>query len=343
MADDELTRALLARYAPQPQATLADVLKNAYRSPVRDVAETRGPNYTEAAPLTPMNKLLLDVYGGTSPDPITEHARQAIGLMGSVGSPIRAYHGMAGPLQGGRFDPARFGQNHWDNGGLFLTTDPIAAHTWAETAADMQRSMGKGVHGEAIVPADVRFKNPLVIENRAAHGDPSQYWIDNKDSIVKRAEQGNHDGIIVRNPGGSEEEATIIARHPGTVTSPTTGDLLYSGLGLPSPPAANGRGGIGSDYAATNHSGLADIGRDDAWQGIIDIGHQRFPDYQPGQRESEHVEERRPGFLPRPFPQAEPQSNLWENLIRNYQRAMGRPELDNQQVLPGPLPGYRTE
>ncbi len=150
-------------------------------------------------------------------------------------APIRAYHGMNGPLEGGKFDPQRFaGRNHMDDTrGVFLTTNPETASGWAEWAKPANHPQNERwvpdrnqpSEGTAVVPADVSFRNPLHAE---AKGDPSLYWYENRYKLLAAAERGGHDGIVISPRFGKREDATVVALQPNTVRSATTGNMLFS-------------------------------------------------------------------------------------------------------------------
>lgn len=140
----------------------------------------------------------------------------------AVGNPMtfRAYHGMNGDLIGGAFDPKRFG-SQWggknDSVGPFFSTSPVEARAWADMAAD------KGVGAAPnIVPADINLRNPYVVHT---HNDsPSSYWVDNAKDIRKSMRGGGHDGVVLH----GDNRTTIIPTARGTVTSPLTGETLFS-------------------------------------------------------------------------------------------------------------------
>lgn len=90
---------------------------------------------------------------------------------------------------------------------------------------------GLGVmEGANVIPADLRFKNPLVHDYAGA-----PYRDESFSSLVNKANEGGHDGLILKNTydpafplQGRELTDIYGATKPGTVYSATTGDLLYS-------------------------------------------------------------------------------------------------------------------
>lgn len=107
--------------------------------------------------------------------------------------------------------------------------------------------------GPNIVPADVSFKNPLVVDARGREwaSIPWGSGTTATDTLAKLARRFGHDGLVVRNVrdnfDGGPLATTYAALRPGTVFSPLTGERLYAnGSGLPgllgvSPDAQQGR------------------------------------------------------------------------------------------------------
>ncbi len=209
----------------------------------------------DLAALDPSLRKVIEEQRAAWPNSVFKGGARADNELGSVpgtlvnalseqGKPIRAYHGMAGQLEGGKFDPARFGQHHPDDrSGVFLTTNPETAGGWADWASSRSPREAIGDNA-AIVPADAHFKNPLEVQSR--NYDPSQHWYDNKDDLLATAQRGGHDGIIIRQPNTGE--ATLVALQPGTVKSALTGKALY-GLApaLMGPALVNALSGEHSD------------------------------------------------------------------------------------------------
>jgi len=175
----------------------------------------------------------------------------------AAGKTIRAFHGMSGALEGGRFDVDRAGQNFGDDAGIFFTTDPREAGTWGESADFIPE------RGAAVVPADVTFHNPLRVSAAGHANGPADYWWNHKSYLLPQAHKGGHDGVIVTgNPGTG---AMLVALSPNTVRSPLVPDLtLFSMMG-PSPaelagtsPLANPRSDTDPELVALLKEALGD-------------------------------------------------------------------------------------
>jgi hypothetical protein len=94
--------------------------------------------------------------------------------------------------------------------------------------------------GPNVVPADVSFKNPLVVDagGREWASIPWGRGTTATDTLANLARKFGHDGLVVRNVrdvgGGGPLATTYAALRPGTVFSPLTGERLYAnGSGLP--------------------------------------------------------------------------------------------------------------
>jgi hypothetical protein len=94
--------------------------------------------------------------------------------------------------------------------------------------------------GPNVMPADVSFKNPLVVDagGREWTGIPWGSGTKATDTLANLARTFGHDGLVVRNVRdnfeGGPPATTYAALRPGTVFSPLTGEQLYAnGSGLP--------------------------------------------------------------------------------------------------------------
>lgn len=220
---DDLLRALSGmsgRSAPRPSFPPGSMMQGPpARAAGGSVADTLSTADVKALmPPSPYEQVMQQARGLQAGMLQANPIEMAIGLLGPRAHmpAVRAYHGMSGSLKGGKFDPKQFGRNHKDDtGGVFLTSDPQEAGLWAELA-------GVGRGGEAIVPADVGFKNPMRINAGDVH--PTSYWYENKDQLRAAAAAGGHDGVVVSGP----DRSTMVALQPNTVHSATTGNTLFS-------------------------------------------------------------------------------------------------------------------
>lgn len=135
---------------------------------------------------------------------------------------------------------------------LFASTSPEVASTYAPDWLD----------NGAVFPLDMSFKNPLVVDAKGSIWDQIPFegkrW-SSTDDIADIASQRGHDGLVIRNvidnnmmgqaaiPGD-----TYVALKRGTVTSPLTGETLFSD-NLPSLPGAVVAGAERNPTSAANH------------------------------------------------------------------------------------------
>lgn len=116
------------------------------------------------------------------------------------GAPLVVYHGTNAEFNA--FDPNMVGRNfRQSSGGFFFISSRDSAEFYAEDAADAADA------GEPrVVEAYLSVKNPLVVTTDLM---PETFYDDNAASLLERADEGGHDGIIVRGfewdgEGGSE-------------------------------------------------------------------------------------------------------------------------------------------
>ena len=113
---------------------------------------------------------------------------------------------------------------------LFMSSSPEVAGTYAGMVPD-----GPGVG--SVAPAQANFVNPMVVDaqGRAWNDIPfNGNWIDSN-ALTYWARDAGHDGLVIKNvtdhlgaPGSVAPADTVVALKRGTVSSPLTGETLYS-------------------------------------------------------------------------------------------------------------------
>ena len=134
--------------------------------------------------------------------------------------PLRGYHGGPGTnpymwdTGKGHIEQFKPGQD----GAVFFSDNPSLAGDYANT---------KYPDRPAVYPADLDFKNPLVVDRAAS--------FENHKTLFDRAREGGHDGVIMRNADDSVDGApnrgassVYAAISPNTVRSATTGETLFA-------------------------------------------------------------------------------------------------------------------
>lgn len=116
---------------------------------------------------------------------------------------------------------------------FFMSSSPEVAGTYA----------GDISHSGSVAPMQPNFKNPMVVDaqGRAWNDIPfNGNWIDSN-ALSYFARDAGHDGLVIKNvtdhlgaPGSVAPADTVVALKRGTVSSPLTGETLYSDTGLPS-------------------------------------------------------------------------------------------------------------
>jgi len=101
---------------------------------------------------------------------------------------------------------------------------------------------------QAVAPADFNFSNPMTVDAGGAQWDripfENKTWA-TSDQLAQIARDRGHDGLILNNIldsafafGDHTPGNTYAALKRGTVTSPLTGETLFSDTGLPSLPGS---------------------------------------------------------------------------------------------------------
>jgi hypothetical protein len=179
-----------------------------------------GPQDPQAA--SDMRDVLYSIYGGNA----LADAGRAAELAAVRTNPAVAARVYRGSPIGETWAP----EGALRNTTYWASDNPEVANTYARVRGD----------GPNVMPADVSFKNPLVVDagGREWTGIP---WGSRKvatDTLANLARTFGHDGLVVRNVRdmieGGPLATTYAALRPGTVFSPLTGEQLYAnGSGLP--------------------------------------------------------------------------------------------------------------
>lgn len=132
------------------------------------------------------------------------------------GKPLVVYHGTGADFSS--FDPDQIGKNYekGDERGFFFTDNPAEADWAADRGAEMSGGAAN------VMPVYLALRNPLVVEvprsaEKRGLGDPSSYYDNNTEEILLAAEQGGHDGVVVRN--SERNYATYVAFDPTQIKS----------------------------------------------------------------------------------------------------------------------------
>lgn len=166
---------------------------------------------------------LLSLYGGNAMNPLAAVPKGALASNAfKEAAPIRVYRGTS-------------------------ETKPIDAlrdRYWASTSPDVAASYARPIFGSdnpSVTPADVRFQNPMTVDAGGSFWAqiPHNGGTTTTDHLATLAQRNGHDGLIVKNvyDGGGMQGPpadTVLALKHGTVTSPLTGETLFSDTGLPS-------------------------------------------------------------------------------------------------------------
>ena len=165
--------------------------------------------------------------------------------------PIRAYRG---------FETIRPKHGN-ESKAMFSSSDPMTAGTYAD-------GMGNGsFENGAMMPLDLNFKNPMTIDaqgSRWTQIPDGPGYTTSTDHLAERARQRGHDGLIVRNVLDSlsardlSPADTYVALKRGTVTSPLTGETLFSNGSKPG--AAIGNSLVESQQGLTTEDILSMLG-----------------------------------------------------------------------------------
>ena len=148
--------------------------------------------------------------------------------------PMRAYRGY-----GGRSEDEAFLYPERDM--LFASSDPHTAATYANSAPNGDPVLSRyGISTQgAVAPLEMNFENPLRVDAQGSVWDQIPFngksW-STTDEIANLARERGHDGLILDNVRDGIGTAgnylppasTYVALKRGTVTSPLTGETLFS-------------------------------------------------------------------------------------------------------------------
>ena len=151
-----------------------------------------------------------------------------------AGKPMRAYRGY-----GGRSEDEAFLYPERDM--LFASSDPHTAATYANSAPNGDPVLSRyGISTQgAVAPLEMNFENPLRVDAQGSVWDQIPFngksW-STTDEIANLARERGHDGLILDNVRDGIGTAgnylppasTYVALKRGTVTSPLTGETLFS-------------------------------------------------------------------------------------------------------------------
>lgn len=125
---------------------------------------------------------------------------------------------------------------------FFMSSSPEVAGTYAGTFSNGLDDLTQPAAG-SVAPMQPNFKNPMVVDaqGRAWNDIPfNGNWIDSN-ALTYLARDAGHDGLVIKNvtdhlgaPGSVAPADTYVALKRGTVTSPLTGETLFSDTGKPS-------------------------------------------------------------------------------------------------------------
>ncbi len=133
------------------------------------------------------------------------------------GRPQVLYHGTTSDIPA--FDKEHIGKNFGlDSHGFFFTSSPHKAARYADTNSQWALATGKvdapPKEGSNITPVHVSIKNPLTLQHYTWMYDTNpkveiddqgisitDYFDDNRHSIIHHAKQDNHDGILFHHNG----------------------------------------------------------------------------------------------------------------------------------------------
>lgn len=111
------------------------------------------------------------------------------------GAPLRVFHGTNANFD--EFDPDTVGRNYrQSSGGFFFTTSKDSAESYAEDAANHNGGAPR------VAEVYLSLRDPLVVSTEIL---PEMYYDENVDALLAAADEGGHDGIVVR---GWEDENT---------------------------------------------------------------------------------------------------------------------------------------
>ena len=196
------------------------------------------------------------------------------------------YHGTTEAFE--EFDPAKTGSKFgYDKKGFFFSDDPRTARSYSYTPDEKRDSWarfsadGKAMADARTVKAYVRLKNPITLEElaahpeykRAAYEDPTDIY-DNNRALIEKISEGR-DGVDLRFRGqrlvNVFDPANIRRTDAAFDPSQSGSSKLLSGLGA-SPEAIGAAGGATYGYLANPTDANGDGVIDDQDRGLNAMG-----------------------------------------------------------------------
>jgi hypothetical protein len=122
--------------------------------------------------------------------------------------------------------------------------DAPRSRYWASTSPEVASGYATSPYGfdaPNVTPVNFNFENPMTVDAGGSYWAqiPHNGGTTTTDNLARLAEANGHDGLIVRNvldemAGEGLPADSILALKRGTVTSPLTGETLFSDTGKPS-------------------------------------------------------------------------------------------------------------
>jgi hypothetical protein len=217
----------------------------------------KGPDYPGNA--DDMRTLLFSMYGGNALKPVRAAETIAPQLLSDTGKPSLMGGAVAGAegntsLRGYRggikpeyvFPPA-------EHDAFWGSSAPEVANTYAglRPSGDIDNIIASRIEKaggrQSVAPADFNFSNPMIVDavgsrwDRIPFEDNNFKYSTTSDNLARIARERGHDGLILNNIldsafafGDHTPGNTYVALKRGTVTSPLTGETLFSDTGKPS-------------------------------------------------------------------------------------------------------------
>jgi hypothetical protein len=175
-------------------------------------ASASADRQSEPRPLVSLGKRILAQALAVNPDSVSK-------VVDENGEPLVVYHGTQGDFS--EFDPQRAGQNFddVDERGMLFSSKVIEPNMMAER--------GDG-YGGNVISTYLAMRNPLIVEFDAAVArrrfgvaSATSWYDNNKALILRSADRGGHDGIIIRSPEYEAYRAadTYVAFRPEQIKS----------------------------------------------------------------------------------------------------------------------------
>ncbi len=169
-----------------------------------------------------MNTLLLSMYGGNA----MNLTKMMEGAAAHAAEPttFRAYRGADNTTD--LFPP--------HDRPMWSASSPDVAASYAGIGSDL---LPYGEEAGQVAPLDLSFHNPMIVDAQGRRwsnipDEQSPFGTSTSDDLAWKARRAGHDGLVIRNVLDSLDATspsdTYAALRPGTVTSPLTGETLFS-------------------------------------------------------------------------------------------------------------------